>query len=81
MCSRHTHFTSSMTLLPAETEWAVHQGSLLLKVAHLSWVARVALVGKPVTDTAETVADAALETSSCQVRPLSDERKQVDGRS
>ena len=59
-----------MTLhLPAQARWAVLQGSLQHKVAHLPRVARMALVGKAVTDTA----DATLAIGPCQVQPGSDE--------
>ena len=67
-----------MTLpLPAQAKWAVLQGSLQHKVAHLPRVARMALVGKAVTDTADVVADAALAIGHCQVQPGSDEDKRA----
>ena len=60
-----------------QREWAVIQGSLLHKVAHLPRVARMALVGKAVTDTADAVADATLATGHCQVQPGSAEDKRA----
>ena len=53
------------------------QGSLQHKVAHLPRVARMALVGKAVTDTADVVADAALAIGHCQVQPGSGEDKRA----
>ena len=51
------------------------QGSLQHKVAHLPRVARIALVGKAATNTADAVADAALAIGNCQVQPGSDADK------
>ena len=63
--------------LPAQAKWAVLQGSLQHKVAHLPRVARMALVGRAVTDTADVVADAALAIGHCQVQLGSDEDKRA----
>ena len=63
--------------LPAQVQWAVLQGSLQHKVAHLPRVARKELVLKAVTDTADAVADAALAIGGCQVHPGSEEGKRA----
>ena len=63
--------------LPAQAQWAVLQGSLQHKVAHLPQVARKELVLKALTDTADAVADAALAIGGCQVHPGSDEDKRA----
>ena len=63
--------------LPAQAKWTVLQGSLQNKVAHLPWVARMALVGKAATDTADAVANAALAIGSYQVLPGSDADKRA----
>ena len=47
------------------------------KVAHLPRVARMPLVGKALTDTADAVADAALAISNCHVQPGSDADKRA----
>ena len=60
-----------------QREWAVIQGSLLHKVAHLPRVAGRALVGEHVTDTADAVANATLAIGHCQVQPRSDEDKRA----
>ena len=64
-------------LLPPRAQWAVLQGSLQHKVAHLPRVARKELVLKAVTDTADAVADAALAIGGCQVHPGSEEDKRA----
>ena len=67
--------------LPAQAKWAVLQGSLQHKVAQLPRVARMALVGKAVTETADAIADAALAISNCQVQPGADADKRARARS
>ena len=51
--------------LPAQAKWALLQGSLQRKVAYLPRVARMALVGKAVNDTADAVTDTALAIVNC----------------
>ena len=68
---RHTRTLNLAQLLrlfvQRKAKWAVLQGSLQHKVAHLL------LVGKAVTDTADAVADAPLAIGHCQVQPGSDD--------
>ena len=73
MCGCHSHDTSPT----AQAKWAVLEGPLQHKMAHLPRVARMALVGKAVTEAADAVADAALAIGHCQVQPGSDEDKRA----
>ena len=79
----HRAVATLLTLpLPAQAKWAVLQGALQHKVPHLPRVARMALMGKAVTDTADAVADAALATGNWQL-PGAEElrRRQARARS
>ena len=69
MCGCHSHDTSPT----AQAKWAVLEGPLQHKMAHLPRVARMALVGKAVTDIADAVVDSALAIRHCQVQPGPDE--------